>query len=171
MRGNCARSQGHRLSARGSLDSSAFTQQYGWSRRGRAATQDFDSNHVPPFGAVPRESDAERALAGKSGIICKRRGGPRIGTPHQIPFGNAISADSAQTVASGFPDRAMLPKTSFLGNQMQSLLLHAARSKSNSSRASSDSRLVKLPLVSAGRCQFVMATVKTAFAEAPDDPD
>ena len=46
-------------------------------------------------------------------FICKRRGGPRIGTPHQIPFGNAISADSAQTVVSGCPDRAMLPKTPF----------------------------------------------------------
>jgi hypothetical protein len=46
-------------------------------------------------------------------FICKRRGGPRIGAPHQIPFGNAISADSAQTVVSGCPDRAMLPKTPF----------------------------------------------------------
>jgi hypothetical protein len=49
-------------------------------------------------------------------FICKRRGGPRIGAPHQIPFGNAISADSAQTVVSGCPDRAMLPKTPFSGN-------------------------------------------------------
>ena len=47
-------------------------------------------------------------------FICKRRGGPRIGAPHQIPFGNAISADSAQTVVSGCPDRAMLPKTPVL---------------------------------------------------------
>jgi len=45
--------------------------------------------------------------------IHKRRAGPRIGAPHQIPFGNAISADSAQTVVSGCPDRAMLPKTPF----------------------------------------------------------
>src|SRR5271170_5860364 len=48
-------------------------------------------------------------------FICKRRTGPRIGAPHQISFGNAISADSAQTAVSGCPDRAMLSKTPFSG--------------------------------------------------------
>jgi hypothetical protein len=54
--------------------------------------------------------------AARTLFICKRRAGPRIVAPHQIPFGNAISADSAQTVVPSCMDRAMLPKAPFSAN-------------------------------------------------------